>query len=159
MAFSTIRWQVVASSLSRPSPRRRRHGIQTGEHILGPLQSQSRTSGMCLRFPGLKDFLTEARTFVGGERRRLMLLAQPHGGPKGGDKHFTIWTSAEMTPQLGANVLRQFIVDIGGQLAKNVQTPAFTGAVTVRTSGAAACRGRCFPCHELVSRGRHPSCE
>jgi hypothetical protein len=46
-----------------------------------------------------------------------------------------------MPPKLSADFLGQFVVDIGGQLAKDVQTTSFTVLVRV------------FSAHEPVSGG------
>lgn len=76
-----------------------------------------------------------------------MLPAQLHRIAKRGDEHFAVWTGAEMSAKLGANIFGQLIIDVGGQLPKNVQASLFTVLV------------RFFSGHEPVSLGRHPACE
>jgi hypothetical protein len=62
-----------------------------------------------------------------------------------------------MSSKLGADVLRQLVVNIGGQLSENVEASAFTGHVTVRTS-AAPPHGF-FSGHEPLSLGRQSFCD
>ena len=76
-----------------------------------------------------------------------MMAALLHGVAKRGNEHFTVWTGAEMASKLGADVFGQLVVDIGGQLSKNVETSALTRLV------------RFFPRHEPVSLGRQSCCD
>jgi hypothetical protein len=46
-----------------------------------------------------------------------MVPAQRHGVAQRGNKFLTIGAGSDMPPQLGANILSQFVVDVCGQLS------------------------------------------
>ena len=86
-----------------------------------------------------------------------MMPAQSYGVAKGGDEYFTVRTGAEMPSKLGADVLRQLVVNIGGQLSENVEASAFTRRVMMRTLDAPP--HGFFSGHEPLSLGRQSFCD
>jgi hypothetical protein len=53
------------------------------------------------------------------------MATERHGLAQRRHEGFTIWTGAQVSANLLANVGGEFIIDIGGQLAKDAQTSAF----------------------------------
>src|SRR5262245_6513081 len=77
----------------------------------------------------LEDFLSDHRTFLRGEWRGLMVLRQLHRISERRNKDFAIGTGAQMTAKFGADVGRQLIVDVSGQLPENIQAMSFARLV------------------------------
>jgi len=53
------------------------------------------------------------------------MAAKRDGVLEGGDEDFAIWAGSQMSAYFSANVGREFVVDIGGQLPEKVYAMAF----------------------------------
>src|SRR4029078_2624160 len=87
-----------------------------------------------------------------------MVPAQRHSVAKRTDEYFAVRTGAEMPSKFGANVFWQLVVDVGRQLAKNIETTDFVRRVMMGLEGAGPSRQDFFPAHEPPSFGRQCSC-